>query len=72
MNFGASLANKCAKANIEVRAARILAVNAEGVELLLLDALAEVARDGGTLDVAPQIGVVGRHLGLGLGLGSGC
>lgn len=77
MELGAGCADKGAEEDVHVRAPVVLAVDAESVELLLLDALAKISTDSCALDVSLLLWCVIVLLGclglsLGLWLGGGC
>ncbi len=63
MNFGTSPANESAKENIAVSTFSFLAVDTEGVVLVLFDTLLKVLLDGLTLLVTLEVRVIGGRLG---------
>ena len=67
--YGNAIATEeCAESHVAMTASIVLAVDAEGVELLLVDAFAEVGADVGALGVTTEARIRQGRVALGLGV----
>ena len=71
MGLGALSTDERTEGHVAVRAPVVLAVDAEGIKLLLIDAAAQVGRCLGTLWVTLQVGIRQGRIALRLGVLAG-
>ena len=71
VGLGALSTDERAEGHVAVRAPVVLAVDAEGIKLLFVDAAAQVSRSLGTLRVTLQVGIRQGRIALRLGVLAG-